>query len=93
VYHSSTSTTRTRLIASLQPIGGDNIINQYTEILHLALSPDARYVTWTAENPDLGFGFYDMWLLDMSDTGNTPIRIAEAISNPSVRPSRMVWIG
>jgi len=67
------------------------IVSQHNEIFDLALSPDGQYVAWIAENPDLGFGFYDLWITDLWADDNTPKRIAEAITNPSVRPSGMLF--
>lgn len=59
----------------------------------IALSSDDRYVAWMAENADMGFGFYDLWIADLSTETITPVRIAERLSNPSARPSGIVWAG
>ena len=69
----------------------NRITSQRTEIFDLALSHDGRYVAWIAENTDLGFGFYDLWITDLSIEDSTPNRIAEAITNSSVRPSGMIF--
>lgn len=61
------------------------------DMMAIALSSDERYVAWIAENADMGFGFYDLWLADLSSETITPIHIATRLSNPSARPSAVVW--
>lgn len=62
------------------------------DITTIALSPDGRYAAWLEEHPQLGFGFYDLWLVDRSASSVEPVRIAEGITAPNTRPSRLLWM-
>lgn len=68
------------------------LVSTQYEMIDIALAPDSQYVAWIEENPDMGFGFYDLWVADLSAPNITPTRIAEQISNPSTRPSALTWM-
>ncbi len=84
---------RTRFCASTD-LSSDSCLSISTQrdVIDIALSPDNRYVAWLSENPDMGFGFYDLWIADLSAPSISPIRIAESISDPSTRPSGLTWM-
>jgi hypothetical protein len=72
--------------------GDEVILSQRRDIFDISLSPDGRYVAWVEENADMGFGFYDVWLADLSAEEITPLRVVEMITTPAERPSGVAWI-
>jgi hypothetical protein len=95
----------TAYMPSTGEIGGRNVLRPYTisqrdtvifderrEIATIALSPDGHYLAWIEENPDMGFGFYDVWIADLSASEITPMRVAEQITTPAERPSGVAWM-
>ncbi|GEM_PF-2673524 len=68
------------------------IFDERRELFAIALSPDGQYVSWIEENPDMGFGFYDVWVADLSAEAITPLRVAERITTPAERPSGVAWM-
>ncbi|MDX2078525.1 MAG: hypothetical protein SFZ02_18985 [bacterium] len=94
-FHPSFSTwwdVGTRYIVSTRGIGDEVILSQRRDIFDISLSPDGRYVAWVEENADMGFGFYDVWIADLSADEITPLRVAENITTPAERPSGVAWM-